>query len=197
MWFRRSDDRDWRAATFVAIDFETTSADPRTAQPLSVGWVEVRDGRVQLSAARYHVIAYDGVLPPAALPIHGLLPQDLRAGTPSEQVAEHVRAVVRDRIVVAHGAWIERAVLKRFGADAATTVDTMAIARRLDARAGSVDRAPALSAVARRFGVPSLRAHHAFGDALTTALLLIVLATRIERQRQGCPVDDLVRLGAR
>lgn len=197
MWFRRSDDRDWRAGEFVAIDFETTSADPRTAQPLSVGWVEVRDGRAQLRAARYHVIAYDGALPPAALPIHGLLPHDLRAGTPTEQVVEHVRAAVRDRIVVAHGAWIERAVLKRFGADPAAMVDTMAIVRRLDARAGSVERALALSDVARRFGVPSLRAHHAFGDALTTALLLIVLATRIERQRQGCPVDDLVRLGAR
>jgi hypothetical protein len=40
-----------------------------------------------------------------------------------------------------------------------------------------------------------MRAHHAFGDALTTALLLLVLATRVQRDRDTCPIDDLLRLG--
>ncbi|CAN5914159.1 exonuclease domain-containing protein [soil metagenome] len=197
MWRRGRDDRDWRAAEFVAIDFETTTADPRQASPLSVGWVVVRGGRVQLGAARYHVIAHDGALPRAALPIHGLLPHDLRVGLPAEQAAVEVRTAVADRIVVAHGAWIERALLGRYGAAHTGLVDTMAIVRRLDERAGEVGGDASLVAMARRFGVPSLRAHHAFGDALTTAMLLLVVATRIERQRDGCPVDDLVRLGRR
>lgn len=192
---RRTGDRSWRAAEFVAIDFETTIPDPRRAEPLSVGWVSISDGRVQLSAARYHVIAYDGALPPAALPIHGLLPHDLRAGLPAEEVTERVRTGVADRIVVAHGAWLERALLRRFGTRHAGLVDTMAIVRRLDERSGDGGRAVSLSAVSRRFGVPTLRAHHAFGDALTTALLLLVIATRIERERGGCPVGDLLRLG--
>lgn len=195
MWRRRRDDRDWRAAELVAIDFEATTADPRQAQPLSVGWVVVRDGRVQLSAARYHVIAHDGAVPLAALPIHGLLPHDLRVGLPAEQAADEVRTAVADRIVVAHGAWIERALLRGYGAEHAGLVDTMAIIRRLDERAGTGGRPPSLSAAAQRFGVPPMRAHHAFGDALTTAMLLLVVATSIERQRYGCPVDDLLRLG--
>jgi DNA polymerase-3 subunit epsilon len=197
MRLRRTDDRDWRTAQFVAIDFETTTADPRRAAPLSVGWVAVRTGRVQLSAARYHLIAHDGILPRAALPIHGLLPHDLRAGLPAAQVADGVRAAVADQIVVAHGAWIERAMLRRFSASHAGLVDTMAIIRRLDERRGDVGGELSLSAVSRRLGVPSLRAHHAFGDALTTALVLLVVATRIERERDGCPVGDLLRLGGR
>jgi hypothetical protein len=40
-----------------------------------------------------------------------------------------------------------------------------------------------------------MRAHHAFGDALTTALLLLVLAARVARDRPHCPIDDLLRLG--
>lgn len=195
MLFRRRDDRDWRDAQFVAVDFETTSGDPRTARPLSVGWVAIRNGRVRLGAAGYHIIAYDGHLPHESLPIHGLFPQQLSAGVELEHAAGRLRAAVADRIVVAHGAWIERALLGRLSGVQAGLVDTMAIVRRLDERVGSVAQPASLSATARRFGVPQLRAHHAFGDALTTALLLLVLATRIERERRGCVVGDLLRLG--
>ncbi len=195
MWFQRRDDRDWRDAEFVAVDFETTTSDPRTARPLSVGWVAIRDGRVRLGDAGYHLIAYDGHLPRASLPIHQLLPQQLSGGVDLEHAAGQLRDTIADRIVVAHGAWMERALLGRLDGNPAGLVDTMAIVRRLDERNGSVAGSPSLSATAERFGVPPLRAHHAFGDALTTALLLLVLATRIERRRRRCPVDDLLRLG--
>lgn len=195
-WFRRRDDRNWRDAELLALDFETTTGAPRRAEPLSVGWVVVRGGRVHLPDAGYELVAYDGHLPAASLPIHGLLPGELRAGTALDTVVAKVRDAARDRVVVAHGAWIERALLGRLDVAHAGLVDTMAIVRRLDARDGSpVVRGGGLTATARRFGVTPLRAHHAFGDALTTALLLLVLATRIERQRGRCPVDDLLRLG--
>ena len=38
---------DWREADLLVLDFEATGADPRTAQPLSVGWVGVVGGRVR------------------------------------------------------------------------------------------------------------------------------------------------------
>jgi DNA polymerase-3 subunit epsilon len=194
-WFRRRDDRDWRDVDLLALDFETTTGEPREAEPLSVGWVLVRAGRVRLADAGYRLVAHDGHLPPAALPIHGLLPADLRRGASLDEVADALRDVARDRIVVAHGAWIERALLGRLDVGHAGVVDTMAIVRRLDERDGGVARASSLNVTARRFGVTPFRAHHAFGDALTTALLLVVLATRLERARGACPLDDLLRLG--
>lgn len=197
MWFRRSDDRDWRDAELIAVDFETTNAQPRQAEPLSVGWVVVRGGRVRLAEAGYHLVAHDGVLPRESLPIHGLLPAQLRTGAPLDEVAQRLRDAVAGRVVVAHGAWIERALLARLAVGHAGLVDTMAIVRRRDERRGHVARGASLSATAERFGVTPLRAHHAFGDALTTALLLMVLATTIERERRRCPVGDLLRLGAR
>lgn len=196
MWFRRSDDRDWRHAELIAVDFETTSPQPRQAEPLSVGWVVIRGGRVRLAEAGYHLVAHDGVLPRESLPVHGLLPAQLQGGAALDEIALRLRDVVAERVVVAHGAWIERAMLGRLEADHAGLVDTMAIVRRLDERQGHVARGMSLSATAERFGVTPLRAHHAFGDALTTALLLMVLATTIERERRRCPVDDLLRLGA-
>lgn len=197
MWGARRDDRPWRAAEFLVVDVEATGPEPRTAEPLSVGWVVVAGGRVRLGDARYHVVAHAGPLPAAALPVHGLLPGDLAAGRPVDAVAADLREAAAARVVVAHGAWLERALLRRLDVDHRGLVDTMAVVTTLDARDGGSTPDPSLAATAARFGVPQHRAHHAFGDALTTAQLLLVLATRIERARGACPVDDLLRLGRR
>jgi len=52
-----------------------------------------------------------------------------------------------------------------------------------------------LAGAARRFDVPAARAHHAFGDAWTTALLLLGLVCDLEAERGGVSLDDLLRLG--
>jgi DNA polymerase-3 subunit epsilon len=192
---RGADERDWRQAEFAVLDFETTSGDPRRATPLSVGWVVIGNGRVRLADARYHLIEHREDVPLASLRVHRLLPAELREGVPVDGVAERLRAVLADRVIVAHGAWIERTVLERMNIARRPLVDTLAVVRRLDERAGRGGHPGSLAVMARRFGVPPLRAHHAFGDALTTALLLLVIAGRMERQRGRCIVDDLVRLG--
>jgi DNA polymerase III epsilon subunit-like protein len=114
---------------------------------------------------------------------------------PFNDVAARLRAPLADRIAVAHGSCIERTLLERMNIVRRPLVDTLAIVRRLDERAGDGRQPGSLAAMARRFGVPPLRAHHAFGDALTTALLLMVIAGCLEQQRGRCIVDDLVRLG--
>lgn len=199
MWWRRTDDRTWREVDYVALDFETTNADPRQADPLSVGWVVVHRGRVQVGQAGYHLIDHNGSVPIESMRIHGLLPGQLRSGLAVDVVARRLRPAVADRVAVAHGAWIERALLDRLGVDHDGMVDTLAVVRRLDDRAGRTmtSNSLTLDAVSRRFGVPTMRAHHAFGDALTTALLLVTLAGRIELDRGRCTVDDLLRLGGR
>lgn len=195
MWRRGTDDRGWRDTEFVALDFETTTGDPRRAQPLSVGWVVVAAGRVRFSDAGYQLIDHVGDVPAASLQVHRLLPSDLAAGTTVTALAARLRPVLADRIVVAHGAWIERALLDRMGVRRRALVDTRAVVRRLDEREGRGHHAAGLTAAARRFGVPAARAHHAFGDALTTALLLLAIAGQLELQRSRCLADDLIRLG--
>ena len=194
-WLRRRDDRDWRDVELLALDFETTTGEPREAEPLSVGWVVVAQGRVRLRDAGYQLIDHNGDVPLESLGIHRLIPDDLAKGVPIDEVAQRLRRAVRDRVVVAHGGWIERALLKRMQVPHQALADTLAIVRRLDERSGAGALETSLSAVARRFGVPPLRAHHAFGDALTTAFVLLAIAGRMERERSQCLVDDLVRLG--
>lgn len=194
-FLQASDRRNWRDAEFLVLDFETTSGDPRRAEPLSVGWVVVANGRVRVSDAAYHLIDHDGHVPVASLQIHRLLPTELAGGLAIDDVAARLRVALDGRVAVAHGSWIERALLKRMAVARQPLIDTLAVVRRLDEREGNQREPASLSAVARRCGVPPLRAHHAFGDALTTALLLLALAGRLERQRSRCVVDDLIRLG--
>jgi DNA polymerase-3 subunit epsilon len=194
-FLQAGDRRNWRDAEFLALDFETTSGDPRRAEPLSVGWVVVANGRVRVSDAAYHLIDHDGQVPVASLQIHRLVPAELAGGLTVDGVAERLRSALDGRVAVVHGSWIERALLKRMAVARQPLIDTLAVVRRLDEREGNHLEPASLSAVARRCGVPPLRAHHAFGDALTTALLLLALAGRLERQRSRCVVDDLLRLG--
>lgn len=197
VWWRRADDRGWREVDYVAIDFETTRADPRQAEPLSVGWVLIRGGRVHVGHAGYHLVDHRGPIPLESMRIHGLLPGQLQGGLALEAVVGRLRPALADRVIVAHGAWIERALLDRLRIAHGGVIDTLALVRRLDDRAGRGTVAMTLDAVSRRFSVPTMRAHHAFGDALTTALLLVTLAGDIEQERGRCTVDDLLRRGAR
>ncbi len=194
--FRRpvDDDRPWREASYVALDFETTTADVRLAVPLSVGWVGVRDGLVQCGEAGYTLVRPSVAVPEDSVRIHGLLPEHLDDGPSADEVAAQLRTVLQGAVLVAHHAALERAVLERLGVPVIASVDTLAVLRRLDERDGQGAADPRLPEAARRHGIPALPAHHAFRDALTTALLLLALADRVEARRGACTVADLMLL---
>ncbi len=183
--------RGWRDARLVALDVETTTVDARLAEPLSAGWVAVEGGHVRLATADYRVLRHGGPLPAAAVPIHGLLPEDVAAGEDPDDVAAVLAGALEGAVLVAHGAALERAVLERMGVPVPMVLDTLAMVRRIDERGGQPDADPRLTAAARRHGVPALPAHHAFRDALTTALLLVTLVGGLEQQRGRVTLADL------
>ena len=187
----------WREADYLVIDVEATSADPRTARPLSVGWVGVAGGRVRAAEGGYAVLQDRDPGPVGPLAVHGLTPDLLAAGRPPDEVREELAAALAGRVLVAHHAPLELALLRGWGLAAEAVVDTLALVRALDRRAGHPGADATLAGAAARLGVPAARAHHAFGDAWTTALLLVTLAGRLERERGTVPLDDLLRLGRR
>lgn len=186
---------DWRDADLLVLDFEATSAEPRRARPLSVGWVGVGGGRVRAAECGYAVVRHLDPVPAGALAVHGLTPDVVAAGRPPEEVAGELAPLLEGRVLVAHHAPLELALLRRWGLRPAAVLDTLALVRRLDQRAGRPRADTTLAGAARRFDVPAARAHHAFGDAWTTALLLLGLVGDLEAQRGTVSLDDLLRLG--
>lgn len=188
---------DWRRCDFLVVDFETTGLDARRAVPVSVGWVPVRGGSVVLGEAGYRRIHPPGGVPAASMRFHHLLPEDLADAPSARDVGALLRTALDGHLLVAHGAYLELGMLRRCGIvwPRSEVVDTLGLARSLDRleRRG-VARDASLAAVAVRLGLPAHRPHHAFGDALTTAGVLLALATGLERHGAATR-GALVRLG--
>jgi len=186
----------------VALDFETTGLDLRKDAVVSFGLVPVRAGRIVLEDAVYREVAPEVPPSPTSITIHELRPIDLASAPPLREVRPELAEALRGRFVLAWVAEVEVAFLARvFGTSrrrwARRTIDVKRLAEAEDRLRGvSPDRRSTLAAAARRFGVPVERTHHAFDDALMTAELFLVLATRLAaRGAGGGTVAGLLREG--
>lgn len=191
---------NWREAKYAVVDLETTGLDASVHEVLSVGVVQVVDGRVQVGSAYYREVR-PRVLPDAGtVVIHGIRPADAAAGEDPQVVGREVVELLRGRVLVAHVAWVERTFLQRWlgplGWQAPRhVVDTDVLARLALARAGKPPMREhiALGAAASLHGLPEQSRHHALGDALTTAQLLLALASDGGEERT---LRDLEKAGS-
>jgi DNA polymerase-3 subunit epsilon len=170
----------------VALDFETTGLEPSRDSVVSFGLIPVTGGRIDLSAAVYEEVAPDSPLSARSITVHELRPQDLASAPPFEAVRESLRRGLDNRWILAWVADVETGFLARaFGGLPLTwrrrTIDVWRLAVFLDQMEGR-DPGPGertLAAAAAYWGVPVEQAHHALDDALMTAELFLVLATKL------------------
>jgi DNA polymerase-3 subunit epsilon len=182
----------WRSAAFAALDFETTGLDIDRDDVVSFGVAPIIGARIELAGATYREVSPSSTLRPASIVVHGLRPVDLSGAPRMDEVRPELAAVLDGRIIVAWAAAIEAAFLSRVFDGSARRwrrriVDVRPLARLLLDRDGRRPVDGTLSAVARTFGVPVERPHHALDDALTTAQLFLVLMPRLERMGIGTP----------
>ncbi len=176
-------DRPWRELEYCVIDVETTGLDLRRDEVVSFGAVIVRDGRVVASSSRYRLVRPPCAIKESAIAVHVLRAADLAAAPPLSDCVPEIVELLSGRIMVAHAVWIEQAFLGRALRDAGwrltgPVLDTAALARGLDlTTAVAAGREPSLEGLAMRLKLPVHTPHHALGDAMTTAQLLLVLAT--------------------
>jgi DNA polymerase-3 subunit epsilon len=126
--------------------------------------------------------------PPAAPPGPRGAPGGLAAGLSPEAAREELRGALGGRFLLTWYADVEVAFLRRtFGgrprAWARRTVDVRRLAVELE---GADPRTRfGLSACAGRYGVPVASPHEALDDALVTAQLFLVLASKLEARGFG------------
>jgi DNA polymerase III subunit epsilon len=181
----------WRAARFVVVDLETTGLDPRRGGVISFAAVPVEGGRIVVGETVTGLVRPAAPPPPPSIEVHGLRAQDLAAAAPPPGALEPLVRAMRDRILVAHVAGIERAFLRphlrlpeRWLPRRA--VDTALLWRLLGIHRGEGDPGPcSLAELAASLGLPAHRPHDAEGDALTTAQAFLALATHLEAHGRG------------
>ncbi|MFB3737896.1 MAG: PolC-type DNA polymerase III [Candidatus Velamenicoccus archaeovorus] len=193
---RRTRRLSWREARFASLDFETTGLDYDRDEVVSFGVVPVERGRVIVGGAIHQLVRPRVPASASSMTVHGILPRDLVDAPPMAVARETLRRALQDRYVLAWFAEVELAFLARtFGGSerrwAGRTVDARQLALDLEGRDQATRHT--LSSVAARYGIPVSSPHEALDDAMVTAQLFLVLASRMERLGRG-RMRDLVAL---
>lgn len=188
--------RSWRLAEFASLDFETTGLDHERDAIVSFGVVPVRRGRIAVGASVHQLVVPAVPSSPGSMKIHGIMPRDLEEAGSLDVAARALARALEGRFVLAWYASVEIGFLVRlYGKRARTwarrTVDVRRMAIELEHLDPDVRHT--LTSTAERYGVPVARPHEALDDALVTAQLFLVMASKLEPRGFGS-TRSLVRL---
>lgn len=183
-------DADWRGIDYCAIDVETTGLDLRDDEIISIGAVQIHQGRIKVEDNFYREVRPRRLPSLPSVQVHGLRGIDLETAAPIESVIPDFAARIGSRVLIAHAAWIERAFLTQHLRGTGLTfsrpmIDTAGLARAFGYAADDNGREPSLELLARQLNLPAYSPHNALGDALTTAIVFLALATRFERAQMA------------
>jgi DNA polymerase-3 subunit epsilon len=172
---------DWRSLEYLALDLETTGADPRTEEIVSAGWVVLRGPSIDLSTATRRLVRTSQAMPERSAVIHAITDDEAGAGESPCAVLADLLGELQGRVMIAHYAatelgFIDAACRRCFGGGLLVpTVDTLALAHRSCVRQG---REPVrgelrLAALREHYHLPEYASHDALVDAIAAAELFL------------------------
>ncbi len=175
----------WRDVEYLALDIETTGLDAASDAMLSVGWVLVSDGRVELSTAQSLLVRPDTDVGQSAT-VHGLTDSQVRDGHDAEFVIASILTMLTGRVLLVHYAQLDKGVIDRlcreyFGAAAPMlVVDTMRLELASRRRHHHTDgqKSLRLGELRAQYNLPYYAAHNCLTDAIATAELFLAMAAR-------------------
>jgi DNA polymerase-3 subunit epsilon len=191
--------RPWRDVDYCSLDFETTGLDLQRDSIVSYGAATVRGGRVLGNSAVYALARPSRAPSPSSVAVHALRAVDCAEAPGERETGYALSRVLDGKILLAHAAWIETTLLKRYLAKAGRrlsplVVDTAALARALNLALHEGNAEPSLEWLAYQLRLPAYTPHHALGDAMTAAVVFVALASRLTAVQADLSVGDLVRL---
>ena len=183
-------------AELVCLDIETTGLDPATVDMLSIGWVLIRGGKVDLSTAESHVVKPAGDVGDSAS-VHGLTDTVVNLGMDPTQAMLRVLEVMAGRVLVVHHAGLDKGLLDRlckarFGEKLLVPmIDTLALEHRRQKRKHHIDdsRSLRLPDLRAHYNLPWYRGHDCLMDAVATAELLIAMIAATESRDRTTLAD--------
>ena len=193
-----------RDLNFVAIDLETTGLDPRRDAIVALAAIPFVGDRAQPDAGYTRIVNPGRPIPAAAQAIHGIGDADVQNAPSAAAALPEFLLRCRDRVVVAHTAGFDLAIIKRTARAAGLTpvedpvLDIGALAHALFPSWWDLS----LEGLARLLEVAVIRRHTADGDALTAGTIflrmrpllaqrgILTLRDALRLQRRGALVPD-------
>jgi DNA polymerase-3 subunit epsilon len=165
---------------FLVADLEMSSLDARAGEILSIGWVIIKNGKIQLTSAEHHLLKAKRTVGQSAT-IHNLRDCELQQGENIMFVVERFLKLAAGKVLVFHHSPLDMAYLNKasmalfFSPMLLPVVDTLAIEKKKirqlqeHVKPGELRLAECRS----RYNLPAYPAHNALMDALASAELLL------------------------
>ncbi|QZD93099.1 hypothetical protein K3162_03415 [Qipengyuania xiapuensis] len=184
---------EWPAASapisrvpLLALDFELDGLG-KDAHVLQAGWLPFNLSGIDLSQACSRDIRSKARLDDDAVAVHGIGETRAREGEHRHKVTDELLAALAGKVVVAHGASIERGVVERlvaqrFGiAPPVRAICTLELERKLSPGLVGTE-VYRLEASRSRYNLSPHSQHDALADALASAELFLAQLTRMGRE---------------
>ncbi|MFM2587117.1 exonuclease domain-containing protein [Vibrio sp. TBV020] len=178
---------DAKGLDYLVLDFETTGLDVESDLILSMGWVEVSNGVIDLSTAQHFYLSNESQIKPETAVINHITPQMLEGGISIHEAMKALFQVAQNKVLVAHSCSVENSFIQRYlsyrfqlNAVPLMWFDTLCIEKKL-ARAinNHQDLDVSLGATRKRYQLPEYIEHNALMDAVATAELLLAQEARL------------------
>ncbi|MBJ7537880.1 3'-5' exonuclease [Marinomonas transparens] len=196
---RQAMKRAWSDWDYLVLDIETSGLDPKQDNIVSLGWVCIHHGVIDLDSARHMLL--EGAEISDNVGIHMITDADVELhGKKQQSVLRYLRHLLRKRVLVIHHAPMELGFLKSswqqqgLASFSFNWLDTLAIERAKAHRAQQPIQEGGfrLGPCRARYALPDYQGHDALTDALATAELLLAQAAY---QGKDCRLHDLNQLG--
>ena len=187
----------WRAVELASLDFEATGLNFDRDRIISLGVVPIDGGRIDVGRSVYELVDPGDVeLTGETVTIHGLRPVDVHGASSTDAARETLRQALAGRFLITWYASVEASFLGKLF----ETRPARWMRRSIDVRKlvvgllGAEAARMTLEQAAARFDVPVASPHHALDDALVTAQLFLVTASKLGAAGARTP-RDLMRVG--
>lgn len=177
---------DLTRLNYLAIDFETSGLNPMIDHILSAAAVPIDHLTLKLSGSWHQFVADQTVKRDTAV-INHIVPQMLQSAVALEQVMSTLFALMRGRIVIAHGSSIEQRFIHHYLAMhykmpffPLLWLDTLKIERSfITTHSQTINPNYQLATVRRHYHLPEYVAHNALSDAIAAGELFLAQLIRL------------------
>jgi DNA polymerase-3 subunit epsilon len=185
---------------YLVLDFETTGLDAGKDAILSMGYTEIRAGRVMLDACIHRIIKLNIPLPPETVVVHKITDDRMNEGMHLHDALHELMERMTGKVLVAHFEHIERTFLQAamqrvYGQKLPLLMlDTLAIEKRTRERAQRViiPNEFRLGNLRQAYNLPRYGAHNALQDAIATAELLLAEMSYMQGNLRHLPLSVLM-----
>lgn len=170
--------------SYTVFDTETTGLDPAGGDEIiQVGAIRIVNGKILQQENFDQLVDPKRSIPPASIPIHGILPEMVEGQPVIEEVLPAFHAFVGDTVLVAHNAAFDMRCLQVKETSTGVVFDQPVLdTLLLSAVAHSNQESHALEAIAERFNIDINGRHTALGDAMATAEVFLHLIDLLAEQ---------------